>query len=186
MLGRACVEACGLRIRFWEFTVDGQYNAVNLGLWSRVTQWAGAAKPGKYPSQAGQVKVCEGCEDGILLELNPWNVITMRPGRDNRLGNVLCSRTHAFALSWAHNGVDLPVQYAAAWSMLSTSSLGNSRMSCWGWQLPLRYRRELKGAHEYMESSCKFSPSGMVHAHFFAKTCPGKWSFEVSRSEGRG
>ena len=73
------------------------------------------AKPGKYSSQAGQAKVSEGREDwSLLLELNLRNVITMRPGRDIRLGNVLCSRTHAFAVSWAHDGVDLPVQYAAA------------------------------------------------------------------------
>ena len=44
------------------YTVDGQYNAVNLGLWSRVTPWASIeddlefAKPGKYSSQDGQAK----------------------------------------------------------------------------------------------------------------------------------
>ena len=70
MLGRSSEEA----FRFWpsflkSFTVDGQYNAVNLGLWSRVTPWAYVeddlefAKPGKYSSQAGQAKVCEGRKD---------------------------------------------------------------------------------------------------------------------------
>ena len=61
---------------FWpsflkSYTVDGQYNAVNLGLWSRVAPWAGVehdlefAKPGKYSSrsQAGQAKVSEGHKD---------------------------------------------------------------------------------------------------------------------------
>ena len=53
------------------YTVDGQYNAVNLGLWSRVTPWASVeddlefAKPGEYSSrsQAGQAKVSEGRKD---------------------------------------------------------------------------------------------------------------------------
>ena len=36
--------------------------------------------------------------------------MTMRPGRDNRLGNVLCSCTHARRLVGAPCGaVDLPV-----------------------------------------------------------------------------
>ena len=61
---------------FWpsflkSYTDDGQYNAVNLDLWSRMTPWASVkddvvfAKPGKYSSrsQAGQAKVSEGRED---------------------------------------------------------------------------------------------------------------------------
>ena len=61
---------------FWpsflkSYSIDGQYKAVNLGLWSRVTPWASVeddlefAKPGKYSSrsQAGQAKVFEGRED---------------------------------------------------------------------------------------------------------------------------
>ena len=63
--------------------------------WACVDDDLEFAKPGKYSSQAGQAKVSEGREDWILLELNLWNVITMRPGRDNCLGNVLCSRTHS-------------------------------------------------------------------------------------------
>ena len=81
--------------------MDGQcHNVANLGLRSRVTSWAGGVEddldPVKFSSQAGQAKVSEGREDwSLLLELNLWNVITMRPGRDNRLGNLLFSRTHA-------------------------------------------------------------------------------------------
>ena len=75
------------------YTADGQHNAVNFGLWSRVTPWARCveddlefAKLGKYSSQAGQAKVSEGREDwSLLLELKLRNVITMRPGRDIRL-----------------------------------------------------------------------------------------------------
>ena len=50
------------------YTVDGQYNAVNPGLRTRVTPWSGIedklefAEPGKYSSQAGQAKVSEGRE----------------------------------------------------------------------------------------------------------------------------
>ena len=69
-----------------------------------MTPWGGVendlefAEPGKYSSQARQAKVSEGREDwSLLLELNLWKVMTMRPGsgRDSRLGNVLCSCTHA-------------------------------------------------------------------------------------------
>ena len=63
-------------ISFWpsflkSYTADGQFNAINLGLWSRVTPWVSVeddlecAKPGKYSSrsQAGQAKVSEGRKD---------------------------------------------------------------------------------------------------------------------------
>ena len=72
MLGRSAVEDFGFSPSFLKsFTVDGQHNAVNLGLWSRVPPRACVeddlefAKPGKYvySSQAGQAKVCEGRED---------------------------------------------------------------------------------------------------------------------------
>ena len=84
---------------------DGQYDAVNLRLRTGVTPWASAveddlefAEPGNYSSQAGQAKVSEGREDwGLLLELF-WNVITMRPGRDNRLAtHCVLARTHAIS-----------------------------------------------------------------------------------------
>ena len=183
---------------FWpsfmkSYTADGRHNAVNLGLCSRATPWARCvqddlefAKPGKYSSQAGQAKVSdrEGREDwSLLLELNLWNVITMRPGRDIRLGNVLGSRTHAFAVSWAHDGADLPMQYAPAWAMPSTSS---PRMSFRGRQLPLRDRRELKGASWVHGIFMQVFTVWDSTCTFFAKTCPGKWRFEVSRSERRG
>ena len=92
------------------------------------------AEPGKHSSQAGQAEVCEDCEDwSLLLELNLWNAITMRPGRDNRLDNCVLARTHT--VSCVHK----------LWcrSMPSTSS---PRMSCRGRQQLLRERRELKGA----------------------------------------
>ena len=73
--------------------------------------------------------------------------------------------------------------YALAWSMPSTLS---SRMSCRGRQLalPLRDRRELKGAswvHGILHAS---SHRLGYYMYIFAKTCcPGKLSFEVPRSE---
>ena len=113
MLGWPSVEALGLR--FWRLTpFDDQYNAGNLGLRTRVTPWACVetdlefAEPGKHSSQAGQAKVSEGRENWSLLELNLWNVMTMRPGRNNRLGNILCSCTHARRLvgaRWCRSAV---------------------------------------------------------------------------------
>ena len=100
---------------FWpsfmkSYTVD-QHNAVNLGLWSRVTPWASWRR--------GRLGVCQNPANtrlrpdkqmsprvaSLLLELNLRNVMTMRPGRDIRLGKALSSRTHAFAVSWAHDMV---------------------------------------------------------------------------------
>ena len=71
--------------------------------------------------------------------------------------------------------------YALAWSMPSTLS---PRMSCRGRQLalPLRDRRELKGAsYGYMESACKFSPSGILHVHFCQDLLPRKTEFWSSQ-----
>ena len=63
-------------------------------------------------------------------------------------------------------------------------STSNLRMFCRVRQLPLRDRRELKGASWYMKSACKFSLSGIKRVHQFAKTyCPEKWSLEVPRSD---
>ena len=74
--------------------------------------------------------------------------------------------------------------YALAWSMPSASS---PIMSCRGRQLPLRDRRELwKEPHGYVESACKFLPSGIVHVHFCQDLLPRKIEFEVPSSERRG
>ena len=69
----------------------------------------------------------------------------------------------------------------------SVPSTSSPRTSCRGRQLPLRDRRVLKGASwvqgifiqvlTVWDSTCTFLPR---------PACPGKWSFEVSRSEGRG
>ena len=95
------------------YTVDGQHNAVNLGLWSSVTPWAcwrrgrlGVCKTRQIlvsGRTSKRLRGSRGLESSSSTQ--PPERITMRPGMDNRQGNVLCSRTHAFAVSWGHDGV---------------------------------------------------------------------------------
>ena len=76
--------------------------------------------------------------------------------------------------------VDLPVQYAAAWAMPSTSS---PRMSCRGRQLSLGDRRELKGASWVHGIFMQVLTVWDSTCTFFAKTCPARkkefWSFQI-------
>ena len=146
------------------YTIDGQCNAVNLGL--RTSDTVGYRRRrlgvcrtrqiGVSGVSSRQANVSVGREDwSILIELWQWSVITMRPGRDDRLGNILCSRVHARRLV----GAICQYAMATAWSMPSTAS---PRMSWRGRQLALRAITELKEPHGYMESACNFSPSGIL------------------------
>ena len=186
MLGRSSAEALG--IRFWRLTpFDVQHrDAVNLGLRTRVTPWASVesvdalefAEHDKYSFQTRQAKVSEDWSH--LLELNLRNVMTMRLGKG--LGNVtvfcvqrhcVLARTHT--VLWAHDSVDLPVchslihavnfEYQNVLSRQTAAVAGLKRAAQW------------KESHGYMESACKFSPSGILHLHFCQDLLPKKMEF---------
>ena len=189
MFWRSSVEALGLR--FWRLILfDVQHHdTVNLGIRTRVTPWASVeddlefAEHDKYSFQAGQAKVSEDWSH--LLELNLRNVITMRLRRD--WATWLCSvfnvtvfshaRTHA--VLWAHDSVDLPVchslihavnfEYQNVLSRQTAAVAGQKRAAQW------------KEPHGYMESACKFSPSGILHLRFCQDLLPKKMKFWSSQ-----
>ena len=161
-LGWSSVEALGLR--FWRLTpFDGQYNAVNLSLRTRVTPWhrrrLGICRTRQIlvSCRTSLWKVAEGRKDrSLLLELNLWNVMTMRPGRDNHLGNVLCSCTHARHLVGARCCGSACMPYPDPCRQLWVSECLAEADSCRCWT-----EESWKEPHGYMEFACKFSPSGI-------------------------
>ena len=191
MLGRSSIEALGLR--FWRLTpFDVQHrDAVNLGLRTRVTPWTSVeddlefAEHDNYSFQAGQAKVSE--DWGHLLELNLRNLWRHNDETWKGLGNVtvfcvqrhcVLARMHAVS-RWAHDSVDLPVchslihavnfEYQNLLSRQTAAVAGLKRAAQW------------KESHGYMESACKFSPSGILHLHFCQDLLPKKMEFWSSQ-----
>ena len=113
--------------------------------------------------------------------------MTMRPGRDNRLGNVqyyYCVLARAHAVSWAHGAVDLPVClsliHAVNFESQNVLPRQTASAAVAGQE---RAERSLVGTWNLHASS---HPLG-YYMYIFAKTCcPGKLSFKVPRSERRG
>ena len=108
--------------------------------------------------------------------------MTMRPGRDNRLGNILCSRLHARRLVGARCGVDLPLCHSLihAVNFESQNVLPRQTAAVAGQK---RAERSLMGTWNLHARAYRLG----YFMYIFAKIyCPGKWSFEVPRTDRRG
>ena len=122
------------------------------------------------------------------VESSSW---TQPPERHNDetwkgLGNVTvfcvqrhCVLTRTHAVLWAHDSADLPVchslihagnfEYQNVLSRQTAAVAGQKRAAQW------------KEPHGYMESACKFSPSGILHLHFCHDLLPKKMKFWSSQ-----
>ena len=102
----------------------------------------------------------------------------MRPGRDNRLGNALCSCTH-------------PCHLVGAWWCTCTSRSASMPQPdpCRQLRVPeclakadssrCGTEESWKEPHGYKESAYKFSPSWILHVHFCQDIyCPGNGVFK--------
>ena len=143
------------------------YNAVNLSVRTGVTPWhrgrLGICRIRQIlvSCRTNLWKVSEGRKDwSLLLELNLWNVMTMRSGRDNRLGNVLCSCTHARRLVGARCCGSACMPYPDPCRQLWVPECLAEADSC-----SCGTEESWKEPHGYMESACKLPPSGILHVH---------------------
>ena len=138
--------------------------------WASVEDDLEFAEPGKYSSQSqtGQAKIFKGREDwSLLLELNLWNVLMMRPRRDNRRGNVLCSCMHTRRLM------------STRWCRSATVPACHSLIHAVTFE-----SQDVLLRQTFAVAGQKFSPSGILHVHFCQDLLPREiWSFEVPRPE---
>ena len=107
--------------------------------------------------------------------------MAMRPGRDNRLGNVLCPCTHARRLVGARcpGSTCMPQSDPCRqlWVPECLAEADSYRCRC-------GTEESWKEPRGYMESACKFSPSGILHVylHFCQDLLPRKidfWSSQI-------